>query len=52
LVSDLGFRQIAATAHWEVGLQTSDGAESSLDSIDRSASCEYEVYEIRIVSDG
>ena len=51
-VSDLGLRQITSTAHWDVQLATSDGADAALGSIDRSTAFDYEVYEIRIVSDG
>jgi hypothetical protein len=50
--SDLGLRQITSTAHWDVQLATSDGADEALGSIDRSTAFDYEVYEIRIVSDG
>lgn len=45
-VADLGFRQVTSTTHWDVQLETSDGVNEPLTSIDRSTSFDYEIYEI------
>lgn len=51
-VTDVGVREVTATANWSVRLVTSTGIDRMLDPVARSTSFPYRVYEITTVIEG